>query len=543
MRTLILCLFCGAIAAQTNPAKPEPLAALEGRVLNQVTGEPLAEVKLKLKAPGQSAFGQPAFVTVSDETGNFAFAGLTPGSYTLSAERAGFANANFGARGSRTAGAPVTLIAGGALTGLEFKLKPQGVIAGRVLGADDGAGGGPIMVNAMRVSYLNGAKRLTSAASVYGLDVADEFRLSGLPPGRYYVVATGTPRVGRDQPRDLSGKPASTFLTTFHPSATDVEHAEPVDLAAGAAVTGVDIHMVSARPYPARGRMVNRTGGPLTDTMFTLYSSDTGASGYSSMNTAIPPSGLFEASELPQGRARIMVSGMAPSGRRLYTVTTLSVTGPIEDLELPIRPGVQLKGRLAVEGAPQPKGLTVTLNTLEQTALGIFPPIPVGEDGAFSGADVNLDRYRVTVNGLPQGFYVKSIRLGAAEALENTLDLTRAPEQPLEIVVSAKAASIAGVVKAAGGAPDSGVTVVLVPRSAKRRNRAEWYRSAVTDQNGKFLLAGLAPGEYTLLAWEDVEDGAWFDPDFLKPIEAKGTPITVGEGAAETVELKAMGVQ
>jgi hypothetical protein len=51
-------------------------------------------------------------------------------------------------------------------------------------------------------------------------------------------------------------------------------------------------------------------------------------------------------------------------------------------------------------------------------------------------------------------------------------------------------------------------------------------------------MTGLPPAEYKLFAWEDVEDGAWIDPEFLKPFEGKGKRVTVREGGSETVELK-----
>ena len=36
---------------------------------------------------------------------------------------------------------------------------------------------------------------------------------------------------------------------------------------------------------------------------------------------------------------------------------------------------------------------------------------------------------------------------------------------------------------------------------------------------------GIAPGEYKIFSWEEVEDGAWEDPDFLKLFEQKGVPV------------------
>lgn len=42
-----------------------------------------------------------------------------------------------------------------------------------------------------------------------------------------------------------------------------------------------------------------------------------------------------------------------------------------------------------------------------------------------------------------------------------------------------------------------------------------------TDQYGRFLLRGIPPGEYKLLAWEELEPRAYLDENFLRPIEEK----------------------
>ena len=142
--------------------------------------------------------------------------------------------------------------------------------------------------------------------------------------------------------------------------------------------------------------------------------------------------------------------------------------------------------------------------------------------------------YRVT--GLPEGYYVKSIQLGKGDVLEDGVEFTQEPEQPLLIVLSAKAATIRGSVTGAG----AGVTIALVPQNNKLLERPEFYRTALTDQRGRFTLANLPPGEYKVFAWGDVENGAWMDPDFLKPVEEQGMPITMREGAAADLELKAI---
>jgi hypothetical protein len=63
------------------------------------------------------------------------------------------------------------------------------------------------------------------------------------------------------------------------------------------------------------------------------------------------------------------------------------------------------------------------------------------------------------------------------------------------------------------------------------------YKTQTTDQYGHFILRGIAPGDYQLFSWDEVEDGAWEDADFLKPFEEKGEKVTVQEGDSKSVNL------
>jgi hypothetical protein len=232
-----------------------------------------------------------------------------------------------------------------------------------------------------------------------------------------------------------------------------------------------------------------------------------------------------------------VVEGLNSEGRRIATRYTIDVDGPVENLELAINPPVVVQGRVTVEDAPIPKGAKVLLDLQEGLPdISLARNAAVGEDGAFLLPDVNLDRYYVSMAGLPDGFFVKSIRLGKKDVLEDGADLTEKPEYPLEIVLGSNAATIRGSVAGAG----AGATVVLAPASAKRRARAEFYRTSLTDQGGKFTFANLAPGDYTLFAWDDVENGAWMDPAFLKQVEAQGRPMKLRDGETAEVEVNAI---
>ena len=80
---------------------------------------------------------------------------------------------------------------------------------------------------------------------------------------------------------------------------------------------------------------------------------------------------------------------------------------------------------------------------------------------------------------------------------------------------------------------------MLIPQEKERRVQQGYYKMIVSDQLGAFSLTGiLPPGEYKVYAWEDIEAGAYMDPDVLKPVEGKGESLTLREGDQKTLPLK-----
>ena len=72
------------------------------------------------------------------------------------------------------------------------------------------------------------------------------------------------------------------------------------------------------------------------------------------------------------------------------------------------------------------------------------------------------------------------------------------------------------------------------------RGRVDRYRKTVSDQSGHFSLRGLRPGEYTVLAWESVDGEAYYNPEFLKAYEGRGSALRVSEGERKAVQLEVM---
>ena len=144
--------------------------------------------------------------------------------------------------------------------------------------------------------------------------------------------------------------------------------------------------------------------------------------------------------------------------------------------------------------------------------MGSTPQCEIKEDGSFSLSNVGAEIYEPSVSGLPEGYYLKSVRIGDDELKAVGVDTTRGAVGPvLLLTISDKAAWLEGVVQNAKAQPVPGATVVLVPES-KKREKSRGFQSVTTDQYGRYVMKTIEPGEYTLFAWEDIEPGEYMDP-------------------------------
>jgi len=81
------------------------------------------------------------------------------------------------------------------------------------------------------------------------------------------------------------------------------------------------------------------------------------------------------------------------------------------------------------------------------------------------------------------------------------------------------------------------VNVVLVP-AASKRNNPSFYKTAVTDEKGHFVIRGVAPGTYTIFAWDFILPGAWQNVDFVQKYQSRGRPLTIQAGSRNDIQLE-----
>src|SRR3977135_3529614 len=109
----------------------------------------------------------------------------------------------------------------------------------------------------------------------------------------------------------------------------------------------------------------------------------------------------------------------------------------------------------------------------------------------------------------------------------------------VQVIVTNRVTTIAGQLADDKGAPVVDGTVLLFADDASKWSEdSRWIRAVRPDQQGKYEIRGLPPGEYLAVALNYVEDGMWNDAEYLDSLRREAQKVTLGEGASQTLSLK-----
>jgi uncharacterized protein (DUF2141 family) len=515
---------------QSQPAstKPDDLGSVQGQIINATTGEPLRKASVTLRK--EEAPGQP-MAAITDAAGAFSLTGVEAGTYRLFAERNGFVRQEYGARGPDRAGTAITIEKGQQLTSLALRLLPQAVITGRIVD-EDGEPVRGVNVQAMRIGYNQGRRRLVTVGSALTNDLG-EYRVYDLPSGKYYVSA-----VLRNAAQTALGK--DRYLPVYYPGSTDPLTAAQLEIPPGSQMRGIDMTLRRGPTVVVRGKIANPAAdSPGRGASVRLLTRGSGL--MTTTGQATPIRGdrdTFEIRGVTPGAYTLVIDASAQRKRLTYRQPIDVGPSGVDGLTITVPAAADLAGQVRLDGQGEFNfsGLTVSLRLRDPApvapASGKAKP-----DGSFTIEGLMPDSYDVNVAGLPSGYYVKSARFGSDEVLDSGLSLTSGMAGKLDIVVSPAAAAVDGMVRDSKQQPVKGATVALIPDPA-RRSRTSLFKTASTDDGGHYTIQGVTPGDYTLYAFEDVESGAYLDPDFLKPLESSAEAVTLKENGRESRHLR-----
>jgi protocatechuate 3,4-dioxygenase beta subunit len=526
-------------------------ASLAGTVIKEPGSEPLKKVLIQCIAEDQNGGGN--YTTSTDADGHFKIENIVPGRYRIFFERAGYVEVND--RGLKADVNVLTIQAGQSTRDLLFRMLPTAVVSGRVTDED----GDPLSEVRVMAQRKKPGKVAWEGAASSGTNDLGEYRLSGLFPGQYRIVAIPAPDFrdyesqhakaapgasgsSANEESPSASQPETRYLTTYYPGTYAAMQASTVALKAGDEMP-ISLTLAPARTYRVRGIVTAITPGQKVNVELiskagdSIRASDVGADGQFEIRGVGPGSYVLKATSGTEAQSL--------TARQDISV----VAADIDGVKMTPQPSFTLSGHLSIEGSDG--DLTQYSANLRQSELPEDPGFfmspdffganaPIDRQGNFSWKNVNPGNYIVQLfggNG-QNNFFLKSGTLGGRDI---SAGFTASGPATLDLVMSTKGATLEGTVVEKEKDVDNNhlvanATVVAVPEE-KYQKIPDRFGSGSTDQHGVFTIRGLPPGNYTLYAWQDVEESEWRDPDFLRSQESNGTAVKVDEGTDQKLEL------
>ena len=358
---------------------------------------------------------------------------------------------------------------------------------------------------------------------------------------------------------------------TFYPGVDDLGSARPIDLLPGVDLDSVNLTL-SPRPptHRIRGRIIDsRTGQPPSKARVVAFSQSPGITSNSvldqmavqlSTNNYNSSNGTFEIRDLLPGAyfVRALVQDPArgaPQQPAMSSGLTAAAVGDsdVEGVVVTVVPAGPLAGRVRVDGQQQsvtPDRLRLQLTTRTPSlALNVGPSTlsaATAADFTFRFNNVSVGDYRVTVQGQgavaagarpgSNAIYIKEARFDGTDVLNGPLRIAGTVSGMLDILIGIGGGQIIGTLTDRRSQPVPVTQVVLIPD--RSRERTELYRTANTDENGRFNFIGITPGDYKVFSWDGLEPYGWFDPDVMAQSETKGVSVHVTDSSSEMIDVK-----
>ncbi len=492
----------GVVVTQPPPPTIFDCSA-DGTVANSVTGEPIARAHVNV-VPGGSA----GYSTITDSSGKWTLSNMGCAAGVLQITRPGFlANPQAFRR--------VPLVSGSPVHDLKTELIPQSVAFGKVL--DDQ--GDPLMgaqVTALASHVADGRPRFQQTGMGITNDLG-EYRIANLSRGKYILcvhlnqtpLQTASPTIAADTcyPGPLEGGAASTM-----------------DLPAGREAK-VDFSLTEVPAVHVRGTVTGLPEGRGSGINLVKRGVDLGGN-YGNVPGTVRD-GKFDFRVAPG--SYMLSADYFDAGKRLTARVPIDAGGAdVDNVVVHLDSGFTVTGVVRAEsqsGRTAPPQFGVNLRPTEPASnTGQMKWEP--DHTSFAVSEMVPGSFRLDANP-PAPFYVKSATLAGQDILNNEVSISQSAG-PIEILLRDDGGSVEGDVVDANGQPVSAGIMLL--RGAIRV-------ANLSEATGHFKIQNVAPGDYTIYAWDDPNEVEYADPDWMRRNGGGGIAVTVAAAQNQQIKL------
>jgi hypothetical protein len=509
---------------------------IRGRIVRADTGEPLRRVQVSVDEWSTGDRSGPAS-TMTGADGRYELTQLPAGRYLLKATRGGFVEVAYGQRRPFERGRPVELDEGAVLQNIDFALPPGGVVTGRVVD-EMGEAVAQASVSLARRRYIDGERQFVAERGG-STDDRGEFRIFGVPPGDYVMIA-------RLEVMDSGSRDRVRYVPTYYPGTPIADEAQRITVGAGQEVPGIVVALARATTATVRGVIRGSRQAALGPFTFVTARDIGGPRAESRIATAITGGdGSFAIAGLLPGTyvVEAQSASASESGSMEVVVGGADVTG----VTLMLSKGASARGRVRFDTGKPPQDLRpsqvfVVPTFLDHQMRGMDmaggPPI-VHDDWSF---ELHGLRGRGFIRaGTLRDWEMKRVLREDAEVTDTPLDFATDIDN-LEIELTQRVTTVTGGVSDDRGRVALDATVIVFADDpGKWGPHSRFIESARPDQQGRFSIHGLPAGTYVAIAVGYLEPGEERDPDVLREWRPRGTPFTLEEGETHALDLKLSG--
>jgi uncharacterized protein (DUF2141 family) len=508
---------------------------IAGTVVSATTGAPLSQARISIAETRDRA---KLDSMITSEDGHFEFSQLKPGKYSLQGAKRGFISSAYEQHEQFS-----TAI----VTGQEFStenlvlhLTPMAFIAGRV--SDEF--GDPIRSASVVLYFENhggGMSRITRYTTTTS-DDSGFYDFSLLRPGKYYISVTAKPwyAIHPATAPDAANGPTPqvspaldvAYPTTYYNGATEADSATPIEVKGGDRLE-VDVHL---NPVPALHLIFRvSSDGPGQSPGFMMpvlekHVFDSVALVQTEGMTPVAP-GVFELTGVPSGRYTVRVKN-SDSGQ-LEQAADVDLVRNGQDLNESrgetlgsLKLSIRMPGDQAL-----PKQYGVGLQDSRRRMVAYKQGDPTGQ---FSFEDLAPGKYAILVGSQTKPYSVVRTSSPSGDSWGHDVIIAAGAAAEVTASLSAGIVSIEGVVLKKDKKV-AGVMVALVPNEAVAH--IDLFRRDQSDFDGTFVLRGVIPGSYTIVAVEDAWGLEWLQPSVLARYVQHGQSLSIGDFMNGTVHL------
>jgi hypothetical protein len=346
-----------------------------------------------------------------------------------------------------------------------------------------------------------------------------------------------------------STKGVQRYSPTYYPGTAAADQARTVTVGA-AAPPRIEFKLQLVPPARISGRLVAYDTRQLLSGAIMLSPLEgQGIPMMAREDPAIYPDGRFTFTSVAPGRYQIRARGQTDSAASaLFALYSIEVFGGDADgITMTLRPGAMLDGTLTAESVhgtrpPEFSRLRVRAPFIDGNEFGDSLTGTVQASGAYVLRGIMPGAHQIVVDGLEAPWVVKSVHYRGSDITDLQLPAEEREQfHDVRIVISDTGGVVNGTVENPRQRPVANVGVLVCPKVPlfwMRTNRR--MRITFTDQQGRWSVAGLPPGEYFAVAGPAIHEGDLGRPDRLEALLKIGTPFRVaadGDHATLTLQV------